>query len=896
MKEIEIFEDILDIEEKLNTDISSGLSRKAARARAAEGTRENTSFFVRKKRNFVSCFFGVVKMLPAAILTLVAIAAFFMGRTQLALAVLSTFISGSIVSGMLYLSAQRSSERMELYSNPTVRVLRDGKEYITDCRNVVVGDVIILRAGDYIPCDLCVVDSSGLCVSEILFDKEIGYADKEIEDGFNGEGRLFAGSFVKSGYAKAVALAVGDDVYMSRYIRAGALAKKNSDPIVIKRIYKYLSGFVFVLSVLALILAIVGMFTAKHVGILETFLMYLSLILSMTLISSPIAGRILLASMLKRASRGGRDADYAIIKNNKAIDILPNVTDVVICGLSGITDGEMYFSSMHLFGEHIESINMADPNSFIFECIYSYVKAKEESGVASNDEKSILDGLLCGLQRIKFDRDAADVKIKSLYFGASIEGNKVACVEGAEASFRVYLGDDFSFAEQCDYFRMHDGLCRPSEAHRLSAEKYIANAHSRGESVYAVVSEIDGEIILEGIVGLREGICESFSEIRNMLMENDISVSVALSDNSEYEKFYLRAAGFDENHVYISDKDSIKSLHSGCAYLGYTPGQYAEYITDMKARGRTVAVIGISDEYKDAYDAADVLVSYDNINYGSSNFRDSEIELRSFDGQKFSQRCSQKMRTVSDVIIGRGRQESGGLRGFVEAVKCAESFSFNYLQMMLLFIAVEVVLIFMTFMSFISGMSLISYPAILLLVVALVFFSVAAFSTFKSRSFISRKKMSMAYFKRQVVRKIVPPLVSSVVYFAIALYLDLSGYITDIAAIPLATTLGVIVTFVLSFGGSMRACIGKKIDMSDIKGFAHKEKSRGKLLNVAAMTLVLTSVVRMILTALLIPGMAIEYGYVGVCTETFILLGVYFATFALCALTIKLIRKIIKHK
>ena len=94
----------------------------------------------------------------------------------------------------------------------------------------------------------------------------------------------------------------------------------------------------------------------------------------------------------------------------------------------------------------------------------------------------------------------------------------------------------------------------------------------------------------------------------------------------------------------------------------------------------------------------------------------------------------------------------------------------------------------------------------------------------------------------------------------------------------------------------MRACIGRKIDISDIKGFSQKDKSRGKLLNVAAMTLVLTSVVRMILMALLLPSLSIEYGYVGICLETFILLGVYFVSFALCALIIRLVRAIIKHK
>ncbi len=895
MKEIEIFEDIADIEEKLNTDISSGLSRRRARERAAEEERADTSFFVRKKRNFLSCFFGVVKMLPAAILIFIAIAAFFMGRTQLSVAVLSTFISGSITSGMLYLSAQRQSERMEAYSNPTARVLRDGREYVVDSRNLVSGDVLILRRGDYIPADVCVVESKELVISAIRLDGEVKYIDEVIPDGFDGRGRLLAGSFVASGYAKAVVTATGNDTVMSESVRAGGLLKKNSDPAVIRRTYKYLSGFVFIISVAALILAIVGMFTAKYVGILEVFLMYLALILSMTLISSPIAGRILLAAMLKRAAKNGQGGDYAIIKNNNAIDALPAVTDVIVCGISGITDGEKYLSSMQLCGETVENIGAADPADFIFECIYSYVKAKNERGDIEGNERRMLDGLAHGMQRIKFDRDAEDVKIKSLYFGASIDGGEAACVEMADRSFRVYVGDDFSLADRCPYYRVRDGICEADEQIRAFFEDYKNCAGSRGETVYVVISEIDGALILEGLVGLREGICESFCETAEVLSRKGITVSAALPRDNEYNRFYLRAAGFSDERISLAE-NTLEAFDFGKAYIGYSAEELARAISNAKAHGHTVAAIGISDEYREIYSASDVFVSYDNLNYGSSKFRESELEIPVADGYEFSQRCSQRARTEAEVIIGRGSGESGGLRGFFEAVKCAESFTHNYLQMTLLFISIVSALILMTFSSFVSGILFISYPVILLLAVALVFFTVAAFSTFKPRSFIEKKPNDLGELARASVPQLVSPLFAAAVYFALAVYLDASGYIMDIAAIPLATTLGVIVTYAFSFFGSMRTCIGKKIALSDIKGFAEKDKSKNKLLNMAAMTLVLSSVIRMVLTALIIPSFADEYGYTGACEETFALLGVYIAVFIACELIIKLLRLIGRKK
>ena len=892
MKEIEIFEDVADIQKKLNTDVASGLSRRAAKERASDADYVNGSFYVRKKRKFLSCFFGVVKMLPAAILTAVAIAAFFMGRAQLGVVVLSTFISGSIISGMLYLSAQREGERMDLYSNPTVRVLREGKEYITDCRNLVVGDVIVLLRGDYIPADACVVESDSLEIAKICFDNVVKYVNESVSDEFDGSYRLIAGSFVRGGYGKAVVTAVGDDIVMAADIKEGGLLKKNSDPVIIKRTYKYLTGFVSVLSVIALIMATVGMFTAKYVGILEIFLTYLALILSMTLISSPIPGRILLSSVLKRAAKNGAGGDYAVLKSNRAIDVLPNITDVAVMGLPCMTDGEKYPSGAFYLGKQIDEFRFADTNCFMLECVYAYIKARSTAGDLLDLEKKTFDGLSRGLERIKLDGAAADVRIQSLYFGTSICGELVACVETASVSYRTYVGDNFALADAAKYIRLDGGVFEITDGMRKRMDEYVDSADLRGEIAYAVVSEIEGRLIIEGIIGIRDGLCESFYEIKEALSKKGIATVVMLDEKIEYNLYYLRAAGFERKNIARADMDSIGKTCE--AYVGFAPEQYAELIAKMKESGKRIAAIGIEDKYVRAYAESDVVVSYDNINYGSGKYRYSELETTLADGEAYSQRCSQRLRTVADVIIGRGTSESGGMRGFFEALKCAETFSYNYLQMILLYISFVASILLITVMTFVSGISLISYPVILLLVVALVFFTVAAFSTFKPRSFIEKKPIDIDEFIRSAAWCMIPPVMASLAYFVLALVLSASGYIMDVGGLPLATTFGIMITFVLSFLGSMRICLGKKIDLADIKALTKKESGRGKLLNVAAMTLVLTSVVRILLMAIVVPAMATEYGYISVSIETFYLLGLYVAVYAVCYVIFNAVRQLIR--
>ncbi len=891
----EVLEDIADIEKKLNTDISSGLSRREARERASEREDVESSFFVRKKRNFLSCFLGVVKMLPAAVLTLIAVAAFFMGRVQLGVAVISTFVSGSVISGLLYLSAQRESERMEVYSSPTVRVLRDGREYITDSRNLVEGDVIVLRGGDYVPADVCIVEASELILSEIYIDGGVKYKDRAVKLEVGTVSRAAAGSFALSGYARAVVIAVGDDVNMAQHIRAGGLQKKNSDPKIVKRAYKYCSAGATLICAVMFIFAVVGILTAKYVGTLEVLLIYLSLMLSLMLAASPIAPRILLSAMLKRASKSGRGGDFAIIKNNRAIDALPSITDVVILGESGIFDGQRYISSFHIFGEQIDDIRKIDKSAFVFECIYAYIKAKTDAGRAFGEDALVLDGLSLALRRIDFDFDAEDIKIKSLYFDSDADGNDFACVEANDEGYFVYLGSTEA-VRLCKNIRTESGELISIDGYGDDIERYISGASQRGEDIIAIVTNIGGNIVLEGLCGICSAVCESFPEITSALRKKGIRVTLMLSGDTEYDEKYIKDAGFDSENTFVCGTDKIEPCELGCAYSGYSADEYVSLVRQMKAEGRVIAAIGIDDAYAEAYNASDVIVSYDYINYGSPKYRDVEILASERDGCESSRRCSQKLRAAADVIISRGTQESGGLRGFFEALKCAESFSYYYLQMTALFICAASALVLITLMSFISGLPLISYPAILLLSIASVFFTVAAFSTFKPIAFIKQKSTSGEAFIKAAALRSLPPIAASAVYFVYAVYLYSSGYIMDTAAMPLATTIGVILTFIASFLGGMRTCIGRKIDIADIKGFAEKRMGKNKLLNIAAMTLVLSSIVRMALTALIIPAFAAEYGYVGVCIETLYLLLVYVAVYIVSEFVCDIVRMMSQRK
>lgn len=884
-----------ELAQKLNTDIFCGLSKKEARERLAEEKQKDatrdTSLFVRKKRPAYDCFFAVVKMLPAFLLIFVGFAAFFMGRAQLGETVIMTFISGSIISGMLYLSAQRENELLELYSNPSSRVLRDKKQYVTDSRNVVVGDILCLNAGDYIPCDCKIISSSNLVVDE-LYDNGGKMLRRSVEKSASDDSILLAGSFVSGGVAKVIAVASGENTEISKTLSAGMLGTKNSDPQIMRGVHNVLFKTTTYASIVALGFAIIGIFTAKNVGILEIFLMFLSFMLSITLISSPIAGRILCSSMLKRAARSKNGADFAIIKNNTALDKLPNLTDVILLGRAGLGDGKMHFSSLLCSSEVEYEVISNSQKKDLLECAYAYIKAQKESAsdVGEIGENVFSDGIEAMLTSFGFDRKEADLKIRSLYYINNEEnGVDYACIESSAADFRVTLTENSDIIDSCKLFRLNGKIEEFTEGDIILAKNYIKDTDSIGERVLAVISERDGESVFEGIIGFCEMAAPEYNEICEIFKEKNISVTIMMAEENNYNLNCIARLGVDEYDICKASKRELTlGDDMAPAYIGYDVSLYRDMVRKMKSQGRVVACCAIEDIYAPVCREADVSISYDNINYGSKKYEEAMFPNMPLDGKADGVRCSQRMRAYSSVIVGRTSQKGGGLRGVLGAITTAEFFAYCYFQMMYGFAGFEVALALLTMLSLVSGISLISYPVILLLSVGFVFFSVAAYSNFKPRMLASKRIEDIEGFSEAVNYKMYSPVIACIAYFAVAIVLAYNGAIDGVAAIPLATLLAVIITLMWRFFVSMKLCLGKSIEISDIKGLAEKQKTKSGILNMAAITLVITSIARMFLTALIFPSFKYEYGFDGICGGTLILLAVYIVTFIASEFAIKL--------
>ena len=122
-------------------------------------------------------------------------------------------VVNSLIGIVQEIRAKRVLHRLELMSAPRARVLRDGQAVEVPYDSLVVGDEIILQAGDELPADAIVMVSKGLELNESMLTGESAAVEKAVGD------TVLAATTVLAGEGTAQVTAVGDQT------KAGAISQ-----------------------------------------------------------------------------------------------------------------------------------------------------------------------------------------------------------------------------------------------------------------------------------------------------------------------------------------------------------------------------------------------------------------------------------------------------------------------------------------------------------------------------------------------------------------------------------------------------------------------------------------------------------------------------------------------
>ena len=140
--------------------------------------------------------------------------------------------------------AEKAVEALQKMSAATTKVLRDGKVEVVKSEDLVVGDVILLDAGDAIPADCRIFECASMKIEEAALTGEsvpvtklvkalMGTKDDEVPLG-DRKNMAYMGSTLVYGRGKAVVVATGMDTEMGKIANAITLAEEGKTPLEIK--------------------------------------------------------------------------------------------------------------------------------------------------------------------------------------------------------------------------------------------------------------------------------------------------------------------------------------------------------------------------------------------------------------------------------------------------------------------------------------------------------------------------------------------------------------------------------------------------------------------------------------------------------------------------------------
>ncbi|MDR2834450.1 MAG: cation-translocating P-type ATPase [Streptococcaceae bacterium] len=132
------------------------------------------------KKSTIKLFLETLKDAMVIILLLVVVIQILMGNWIESTVIITVLLLNSFVSVIQEKKAESSLDTLKNLSAPNARVIREGKETTVLAKELVIGDIVLLEAGDCIPADGRLIEASSLKVDEGMLTGESTQADKEV--------------------------------------------------------------------------------------------------------------------------------------------------------------------------------------------------------------------------------------------------------------------------------------------------------------------------------------------------------------------------------------------------------------------------------------------------------------------------------------------------------------------------------------------------------------------------------------------------------------------------------------------------------------------------------------------------------------------------------------------
>lgn len=191
----------------------------------------------KKKKPIWLIFLEQFKDFLVIILIIAAIVSAITGELESTIVILFVITMNAILGTVQTVKAEKSLDNLKSLSAPHAKVLRDGTTVLLPAEELVVGDVVLLEAGDQVPADARVLESASLQTNEsaltgesLNVEKEASCIDQEVPLG-DRKNMVYSGGFVTYGRGVCLITSVGMETEVGKIAALMQNASERKTPL-----------------------------------------------------------------------------------------------------------------------------------------------------------------------------------------------------------------------------------------------------------------------------------------------------------------------------------------------------------------------------------------------------------------------------------------------------------------------------------------------------------------------------------------------------------------------------------------------------------------------------------------------------------------------------------------
>jgi Ca2+-transporting ATPase len=604
---------IEEITRELGTDVINGLTSEEASVRIKKYG-EN-KLIEKKKKSILKLLLEQINDVLIYILLAAAVVSAALGEISDAIIIMVVVVLNAVIGLIQESKAEKALDSLKKFSVPKALVKRNGEVIEISSENIVVGDIIILDAGKYVPCDLRLVETVNLKIEESALTGESVPSDKYVEDILEDQdialgdqkNMAFMSTLATYGRGVGVAVATGMDTEIGKIAKMLDNDEKNLTPLQKKlsQLGKILGFVVIIICVLMFITSLI-----QKRDLFEMFLTAISLAVAAIPEGLPAMVTIVLAVGVQRMI--GKNA---IIRKLPAIETLGSVNIICSDKTGTLTQNKMTVTKFYADNilNNISAIDLK--NNIHKELVENMVLCNDatysensktgdpteiallEMGVKFNVFKSNEIKEHSRVNEIPFDSDRKLMTTLNKYENGYHVITKGAVDNLIKICEHIYLkGEAVPFTEE-----LKSNVINAANSMSNEALRVLSVAFKVIDSPKIQIDSMENGLTFVGLVGMidppRENVKKSIDECKKsgievvMITGDHKNTAFAIAKElgiADHESQAILGAEFDK----LSEKDIHDRIHNLKVFARVSPEHKVNIVKALKKKGNIVSMTG----------------------------------------------------------------------------------------------------------------------------------------------------------------------------------------------------------------------------------------------------------------------------------------------------------------